>query len=197
MYIFLTQIINLRLHLLKYHNISAHEKVTCHICNKVFSKSWASLSHLKNEHGIVKNGFLCYKCGIVYNTEDELKNHQNEKHGKLDYKCKFCNLNLNDLIGYNDHLKDCHEDYFKNFKCKMCAEETIWHCEITLQLHYAENHNLHRKICDDCGFPVSSANLLSQHKRNKIKEHVCEICGELKIFLKLRFFFQIFAIILH
>ena len=104
---------DLRLHLLKTHNISGQnmyrvpvEKATCHICNKVFTSRFHSLKHLKNEHGFVNNGVLCFKCGIVYTTADELENHQNEKHGKLDYICKFCDLNLNDLNGYNDHLKD-------------------------------------------------------------------------------------------
>ena len=79
---------------------------------------------MKNEHGIVNNGVLCYKCGIVYTTADELENHQNEKHGKLDYICKFCDLNLNDLNGYNNHLKDNHKDYSKNFKCK--SQVIMW-----------------------------------------------------------------------
>ena len=179
---------DLRLHLLKTHNISGQnmyrvpvEKATCHICNKVFTSRFHSLKHLKNEHGIVNNGVLCFKCGIVYTTADELENHQNEKHGKLDYICKFCDLNLNDLNGYNDHLKDNHKDYSKNFKCKLCKESSIiWHGVITLQLHYAENHNLHRKICEDCGAAVNSVQDLNKHKKAKIKEHVCEKCGKLK-----------------
>ena len=57
----------------------------------------------------------------------------------------------------------------------MC--DTIWHCHVTLHLHYAESHKLHRKVCDDCGHVCYLEQSMLDHKNNKIKQHQCQICG--------------------
>ena len=160
----------LRHHLMRVHSISDSNIAKCHIC----SKSCKSLySHLRSAHGMIKNGVLCYKCNIIYQTEEDLKQHNEDKHKEKDYLCQVCNINLDNLNALNDHLK-IHNNS-KSFKCKMC--DTIWHCHVTLHLHYAESHKLHRKVCDDCGHVCYLEQSMLDHKNNKIKQHQCQICG--------------------
>ena len=53
---------------------------------------------------------------MYLNSKDQEDKHKLEKHGK-DLDCDKCNQKFENLLAFNDHLKECSVDP-KNFNCK-------------------------------------------------------------------------------
>ena len=68
--------------------------------------SWdAFKEHKEKYHG---NGKLCEVCNSVFNSVDEVKKHQDEKHSGAQYKCKHCLVEIK-YKAVKQHMEKIHK----------------------------------------------------------------------------------------
>ena len=117
---------------------------------------------------------------LFFQSKEEEYLHEKESHSN-DLHCQKCQITSTTLKSFNDHLPLCLEDP-KNFICKKCNNNYIWHSAICLQLHWAEEHKLHRPICEICGKALTHKHELKLHMKthNNSHLHQCHYCGKSK-----------------
>ena len=165
-------------HLNKTHEIQVNDDVTCEFCGKNIASKCLT-RHQRYVHGYYSTGYKCLICDMYLNSKNQEDKHKLEKHDK-DLDCEKCNQTFDNLLAFNDHLKACSEDP-KNFTCKKCNNGYVWHSTKTLQIHWAEEHQLHKDICDVCGFAGAHKFELRSHARRHnlaAQGHQCHHCGK-------------------
>ena len=79
------------------HMLSHTRWKTCSICfmslgGDGLTGSWDAYKEQKEKyHG---NGKLCEVCNLLFDSAEEVKKHQNEKHSGAQYKCKHCSMEI-------------------------------------------------------------------------------------------------------
>ena len=117
--------LGLKCHMRVTHQLKQSETKPCAYCKKEISVSGMG-GHLSKYHGISKSGVLCVRCNIrnnkIFKTKEDYEKHLETEHSK-DFTCDKCNIEFNELVLFNDHLKNCLEKS-QELSCKSCPSVT-------------------------------------------------------------------------
>jgi KRAB domain-containing zinc finger protein len=113
-------IANLRVHKRTKHDADYEKpKVSCELCDKVFS-SWSGRKyHVENVH----NGkrFVCETCGKVFTSACGLKNHIKVHTGEKPFACDYCDKKFANSQVRKEHLKVHTKE--QPHACKLCDKK--------------------------------------------------------------------------
>ena len=187
----------LRAHLNQAHSYKLTSK-ECLICFKVFPTQNQAVTHMTNEH--IGSQFVCCrggggrgkglpKCGQLFDTQEELDDHIDQKHQVLDqYTCDVCGMTFGSPLRakFNRHVES-HSMGEPVFKCDQCDKSFFFETE--LNTHKKARHTIHK--CDHCEYKSTAPQAVKHHMEAKhtdpnLKPHVCSSCGKafkLKMFL--------------
>ena len=120
-----------------------HLQNICEQCDMKFDSYSALQYHIIKVH---EDQVACEICGFVTNKHN-MVTHRTKKHhlyiipsDKLVKKCDSCDTVFKSGEEMDNHLRECH-DCDKQFECKEC--DKTWVSTLSLELHYAEVHDLH------------------------------------------------------
>eukprot|EP00091_Calanus_sinicus_P025686 TRINITY_DN9941_c0_g1_i1.p1 TRINITY_DN9941_c0_g1~~TRINITY_DN9941_c0_g1_i1.p1 ORF type:complete len:147 (-),score=15.91 TRINITY_DN9941_c0_g1_i1:104-544(-) len=86
---------------------------TCHICNKIFTHSYALNVHLRTHSK--ENNFMCHQCKKIFQNGTKLYKHV-LTHGKPKLECDQCNKSFRFSKLLNRHVMTVHEGV-EGLKC--------------------------------------------------------------------------------
>jgi len=95
----------LKTHLLKSHNEGTW--LTCHICQKKFSRSGNLKRHLRRHEGV--KPYVCSECPKCFYTAGELKDHQLVHLGYKQFCCGSCGKYLRCKYTVKSHFRRCSD----------------------------------------------------------------------------------------
>ena len=93
------------LHGLKEHIKTAHDKVTCTICGKMYGAK-PMKRHIRSAHTANdQKKFKCEVCGKGFSYSHDLKDHHNIHTGEKPYKCELCPVAFASKGTYHMHQR--------------------------------------------------------------------------------------------
>jgi len=149
-------------------SIKAHEKthaweeknkVSCHVCGKVYNDNGYLDFHMKHVHG-EKEAVKCDQCGATFKSEKYLSTHINTIHCEDSrVHCDHCGLQVRRKRLKTHQLTHAEP----TFKCEICGQ--FLHSKSSWKAHV----NAHKKSfgCEECG--------LSFKARRSLKLHIMKI----------------------
>ena len=171
---------SLIVHLLKLHDIQVSDDAPCEFCGKSISKKTLD-RHLRYSHGVIHNGFMCLICDKLFKTKEKETDHMVKTH-KNDLKCDKCDKTFDTSLTFDGHIKECFgEESKKTYTCKECQNGYEWCSTKMLELHWVQEHKVHKKVCKICGVQERNHLDLKNHIKkihDQITKHQCHHCGK-------------------
>jgi hypothetical protein len=136
--------------------------IECKHCNMLFETMRSYVDHRKNHHTVDKtdNCFVktrarqckCDKCGQVFKSVTQYRNHHDRVHSDMQYYCKLC-----DCIFKSAKCRDKHEEqmHSKSFTCAYPGCGRSWKLRRSFLNHFNnpafKGHWLcNRRQCEAC-----------------------------------------------
>ena len=160
---------------LKVHIKWNHENriFVCYGCETKFPYFTNLRKHFKAKH----KGLFCDICQYQTFEEWDMKQHNDEYHGGITYKCETCDFRGVTLLNLRVHVENQHTDSHKAcFKCKFCGYEATM--KKLLTSHYHEMHREEQYSCLKCSFKAKGSSGLKYHMNAKHLgiRHNCNYC---------------------
>lgn len=123
--------------------------------------------------------YICDKCGKIFSSKRNLKQHILIHGGELRFKCIFCPYRGLHAGLLKIHIRTHTRDY--NYKCWKCPAK--FHTKSNLSKHQQRKHNPGSKVfqCGSCDKSFYTKPELNKHHEAihlGIKKHTCDICGK-------------------
>ena len=149
---------------------------------KILPKKESAKSQILNHHQ-TKSMYVCEACSQVFQSQDELKEHDETSHQVvLNFSCELCEKKFKTRTRLSGHMKTDHTQ-------KSCSEcDKKFGTLIELRHHRKILHGIksktimpHENVCEECGKVFSGQGPLKKH-RDTI--HVpdqklpCDKCGQ-------------------
>ncbi len=146
-------------------------------------------THIKNKH---QNGYICnfikahYKCQRIYSNKDSLKTHRENfhnilkcQHGDIDNKNTKCNMEFNQQLDLDIHMREVHKQNVLMIKCLFtdCLKE--FHTELEFRKHQNTVHQFRNKFYQ-CNTKGCKLEFLSEDKLLSHKKYTHNMNTELK-----------------
>lgn len=156
-------------HKIETQNIFKNLLYACSECQKDFPSIYDYFDHTNERTGIIissnattlmrKKPYICSvaDCGKAFPSPSALKNHSRSHETHWPKKCKYCDVVVNKLPEYIQHLNDKHET-LKKFSCKICGKKFF--SERNLKTHSGIHSGERNYMCDYCGFSFHAHNNL-------------------------------------
>lgn len=193
--------------LLRHEYIHTGNQYGCDICLKTFIRPDLLITHRKREHNDYEircdplyradnfGRFICQICEKLEPHPDALREHYQQLHPTMKYKCYLCQKFFNRRYELNRHLNQVHnaepeerptvvmptkedEDKKNFFVCDTCGKE------FTKRYKYKEHLVIHSDVrkflCNQCGCSFKTKTSLSIHevRHGTVKPFKCEECGK-------------------
>ena len=172
------------------------EKLSCHVCSKLFLSKQKKDSHVKTQHGNESNiGIVCCKCDRVFQSKTAHDYHQEVTHQQesdMRHTCAVCQKTFKTKHSVNVHTRTVHNR--RGFFCRKCFFS--FKLNSHLLRHYKFVHDLDLKryfgdayadtdpelyACTICDFRTVYKQNLSLHMENVHSIHketfICDKCG--------------------
>ena len=98
------------------------EKLSCHICSKLFQSKQKKDTHVKTQHGNKSNiGIACNKCDRVFQSKTARGYHQEVAHqqkAEMKHNCAVCQKTFKTKHSVNVHTRTVHNR--RRFYCRKC-----------------------------------------------------------------------------
>lgn len=155
------------------------KNLICNKCQKVCENMFEKRRHMRTH--IVREKYVCDKCGKEYLHISSLENHKSMQHGeyiKADelqrFKCRDCPKMFNNRTDLFAHSKE--HDANQTFLCDICGK--CWNNRHNLVNHRRSHMNIKPHACKLCPKSYRTKILLRQHLHvhTGIKEFVCDLC---------------------
>ncbi|XP_068625715.1 zinc finger protein 664-like [Battus philenor] len=149
-------------------------KVTCHVCDKVVSRSYFK-EHL-TMHDPNHQKYVCDVCGKSFRLRCAYHNHSLRHRDDFHYKCQFCPYKGRYAELLKTHMRTHTGDY--RYMCTECPARFLF--KSNLNSHMLKHKEPQFK-CDTCKRAFHTHLLLRRHHEVDhlgIKNHVCNMCGK-------------------
>ena len=100
------------------------EKVSCHICKKLFSNETKKRYHIETQHNHDKTkGFKCKECDKIYQSKQSLEYHMKIQHSVEQemHHCPVCTGIFSTKHGLDVHVRSTH--FLRKVSCEFCNSE--------------------------------------------------------------------------
>ena len=164
------------------------EKLSCHLCNRLFRTKHKKDLHIKTQHKSNSNiGMKCRQCDRVLQSKVALIYHQEVTHQEAEYKhhCDICQKSFKTKHSVNVHKRSVHNR--RKFYCRECFSD--FKLNSHLLRHLKNVHDLDLKkydrkqeyhACTICDFRTVYKQNLNLHMESAHSVHketfTCEIC---------------------
>ncbi|CAO1382082.1 unnamed protein product [Diamesa serratosioi] len=166
----------------KYLIETSHQKFEkCSKCNKMLCEESEHKTHICDPEQFNANETLCGYCGIVYESQDVLKEHLMFKH-LTHFECpdSNCGITNKTFRFYYFHLIKSHHSlvgFINDFTCEYCSANYSNYMD--LNRHKRKECEGKSFVCDGhCGRKFGTEILLKSHLRAIKMKFVCEICDK-------------------
>lgn len=198
--------------LVKHEKDRGHETPSmCERCREVFRSATALGLHAnfnncrKKGEGQETEFSLCRSCGYVAVNQDDMWDHNNEKHlTRRTFSCFECGEKFPKLSGLQEH--QAKENHHNRYICEVCGK--VFPTSTNLRNHRTRNHypgdfpcphckksmisrenlevhikNVHKDfVCQECGKVLTKAASLNTHmlthQKDRVKKHICQVCSK-------------------
>lgn len=149
-------------------------RVSCHICDRTFTRLDTLENHMKCLH-TEERPFRCMveACNKTFATQSTLFHHQKTHTNGKPYNCHECNTSFALLNEYKQHMKDSHADT-QNLRCSDCYKVFVSSAEL-------DQHKLveHRLECEMCGKTFARLAYLKLHIQIHDGDNLfnCQFCS--------------------
>ena len=170
------------------------EKLSCHMCNKLFRSKQMKDNHMKTQHGNSSNqGIACDECDRLFQSKTALDYHKEVAHlkAKVKHLCAICQKTFQTKHSVNVHTRTVHNR--RSFFCRKCFFSFKLHShllrhyrtvhDIDLQKYHQENADSNPIFytCTVCDFKTVYKQNLGLHMESAHSVHKltfkCEKCG--------------------
>ncbi|RZF40011.1 hypothetical protein LSTR_LSTR002414 [Laodelphax striatellus] len=162
-------------HMMELHNTKP-EKIylKCLFCDMKFVQKRSRLKHYKTFHR-EEASLICFICGTVFNTKENLENHS-KTHDIKTFKCELCSATFCRRQQYLTHVKD-HNKYL----CVTC-DKSYPNLKV-LEQHEQDGHIISglqmQYNCSECNRVFHFHSSLFYHMKTHANEKTfsCQECG--------------------
>ena len=150
-------------------------RVSCHICDRSFTRFDTLENHVKSVHSN-ERPFQCQysTCQKTYATQTALMNHLKVHTNGKPYQCQECDSSFSLLIEYKMHARQKHADT-ERLRCNDCYQ-------VFPDVGSLENHRSleHLFECEVCGKRFARLAYLQLHIKvhNGEKVYNCGVCSQ-------------------
>jgi uncharacterized Zn-finger protein len=150
----------------------------CGICQKVFPKRRALLTHRKLHSNIYTSNNVCEICNKSYRSKNILRKHMKVVHTETrDFVCDLCGKSFKQQDTLNAHVR-VHDNNRTEFQCKECGKYLS--ASAALKVHMRVHQRLKPYMCDVCGMSFSQRGNLTKHmlSHTDTTSFTCNQCGK-------------------
>lgn len=133
-------------------------RVSCHICDRSFTRYDTLEGHIKSSHS-EERPFHCSQegCTKSFPTQSALTHHLRTHLDGKPYQCKECNTSFALLGQYKQHMREGHPETY-NLQCSEC-----FHVFTNIQSLNQHKQQEHRVECEICGKLFARVGYLQFH----------------------------------
>ena len=141
-------------------------------CNYEVENEWSIRQHVYTAH---RGSFHCVKCRKVFDTDVELKNHEQSHLSSNVLMCDFCEFTTKTNGSLSCHIRCVHDETVH--VCDICSGS--FKGKLKFDLHTKRTH-AEMKPCTECGYLVKNItrHIRTKHTANADKKYKCDHCGK-------------------
>ena len=141
-------------------SLQKSRQFSCSICGAVYHYEKAFQKHVQTHRDdITKDRFSCDQCNHVYQTEEQLTDHKEQKHTYFD--CDQCDSKSSSLKALDKHKRKLHSKTHE--QCHICGKNVK---RASMNNHVKMVHHadqMRRHICTICGNKYKTKTDLDRH----------------------------------
>lgn len=165
---------SLRLHIEQYHSIFN----ICEYCDMELRKGVKIKEHQEVCKNVIRP-YQCKQCVAMFNSLEELTNHENLRHNDVVFSCHMCKRRFLTAIELEEHIVSIHREIQckkrrRNIDCTLC---NIKFNSVKEMLKHESTHRPDEKFpCRVCSKEFYSLKKLYVHKQRHYERIQCSAC---------------------
>lgn len=153
----------------------------CRKCRTQFDTLSALKEHVNKPEPCVDLNLICNKCQLVCESMLEKRQHMRTHIVREKYVCDKCGKEYLHMNSLENHRSLVHGEYIKEdatqkFRCRDCPE--VFQNRTDLFAHAKQHEKDQTWLCDICGKCFTNRHNMTNHRRihQHIRPHQCKMC---------------------